>query len=66
MSSTDAPRYQERKEYTTQNILAASDFNIRFIYILPKWKGTASNSRIIKSVLSSEDKLIILRSNVKL
>ena len=66
MSSTDAPRYQERKEYTTQNVLAASDFNMRFIYILPKWKRTASNSRIIKSVLSSEDKLIIPRSNVKL
>ena len=66
VSSTDTPRYQWRKEYTTQNVLAACDFNMRFTYVLPGWEGTASDSRIIKNALSREDKLIIPRGNVKL
>ena len=66
MSAKDAPRYRGRKEYTTQNVLAECDFNMRFTYILPGWEGTASDSRIIKNALSREDKLIIPRGNVKL
>ena len=66
MLAKDAPRYQGRKEYTTQNVLATCDFDMRFTYVLPGWKGTASDSRIIKNALSREDKLIIPRGNVKL
>ena len=66
MLAKDAPRYQGRKEYTTQNILATCDFDMRFTYVLPGWEGTASDSRIIKNALSREDKLIIPRDNVKL
>ncbi|KAL0005297.1 hypothetical protein SO802_012858 [Lithocarpus litseifolius] len=61
VSVIDAPRYRGRKEYTTQNVLAACDFDMRFTYVLPGWEGTASNSRIIKKALSREDKLIIPR-----
>ena len=63
MSAKDAPRYRGRKEYTTQNVLAVCDFNMRFTYVLPGCEGTASDSRIIKIALSREDKL---RGNVKL
>ena len=66
MSATDAPRYRGRKEYITQNVLAACDFDMRFTYVLPGWEGTASDSRIIKNALSREDKLIIPRGKVKL
>ena len=66
MSAKDAPKYWGRKECTTQNVLAACDFDMRFTYVLPGWEGTASGSRIIKNALSREDKLIIPRGNIKL
>jgi hypothetical protein len=38
VSSEDAPRYRGRKEYPTQNILAACSFDLKFTYILPGWE----------------------------
>ena len=54
-----APRYRGRKDYTTQNVMAACDFDMRFTYVLPGWEGTASDSRIIKNALVRDDKLVI-------
>ncbi|KAL5576292.1 hypothetical protein UlMin_017991 [Ulmus minor] len=59
VSKEDAPRYRGRKDYTTENVLAACDFDMRFTYVLPGWEGTASDSRVIKDALLREDKLII-------
>nr|XP_023915784.1 uncharacterized protein LOC112027337 [Quercus suber] len=61
VSAKDTPRYRGRKEYTTQNVLVACDFDMRFTYVLLGWEGIASDSRIIKNTLSKEDKLIIPR-----
>ena len=57
MSNEDAPRYQGRKGYTTQNVLVACSFDLKFTYVLPGWEGTTSNSRIIKSSLTINDNL---------
>ncbi|XP_054803932.1 protein ALP1-like [Prosopis cineraria] len=57
--SLDAPRYRGRKEFPTQNVLAACTFDLKFTYVLPGWEGTASDSRIIKNALTREDRLII-------
>ena len=54
-----ASRYCRRKDYTTQNVMAACDFDMRFTYVLPGWEGTASDSRIIKNALVRDDKLVI-------
>nr|XP_023891569.1 putative nuclease HARBI1 [Quercus suber] len=59
VSNEDAPRYRGRKGYTTQNVLAACSFDLKFTYVLPSWKGTASDSRIIKSALTRNDNLKI-------
>ena len=59
MSNKDAPRYRGRKGYTTQNVLAACSFNLKFTYVLPGWEGTASDSRIIKNALTRIDNLKI-------
>ena len=59
MSNEDAPRYQGRKGYTTQNVLVACSFDLKFTYVLPGWEGTTSNSRIIKSSLTINDNLKI-------
>ena len=61
MPNEDAPRYQGRKGYTTQNVLVACSFDLKFTYVLPGWEGTTSNSRIIKSALTRNDNLKILQ-----
>jgi hypothetical protein len=35
-----------RKGFSSQNVLAASDFDNKFIYILSGWEGSASDSRV--------------------
>ena len=66
VSKEDAPRYRGRKDYTTENVLAACDFDMRFTYVLPGWEGTASDSRVIKDALLREDKLIIPKGKILL
>lgn len=59
----DAPRYRGRKEFPTQNVLAACTFDLKFTYVLVGWEGTASDSRIIKDALRREDNLKIPNGN---
>lgn len=59
MSNLEAPKYRGRKDYPTQNVLAACSFDLKFTYVLTGWEGTASDSRIVKDALSREDRLII-------
>ncbi|KAK2424279.1 hypothetical protein QL285_034655 [Trifolium repens] len=59
VSAKDAPRYRGRKEYPTQNVLAACTFDLKFTYVLAGWEGSTSDSRIIKNALTREDKLKI-------
>ena len=59
MPNEDVPRYRGRKGYTTQNVLVACSFDLKFTYVLPGWEGTVSNSRIIKNALTRNDNLKI-------
>ncbi|KAJ4758600.1 nuclease [Rhynchospora pubera] len=59
VSPKDAPRFRGRKEYPTQNILAACGFDLKFMYVLAGWEGTASDSKILKNALSRSNRLII-------
>jgi hypothetical protein len=47
------------KHYTTQNVLAAVDFDLKFTYVLPGWKGFAHDASILAHNLSSADGLKI-------
>ncbi|XP_061359901.1 uncharacterized protein LOC133303945 [Gastrolobium bilobum] len=55
----EASKYRGRKDFPTQNVLAACSFDLRFTYVLPGWEGTASDSRILKDALRRTDKLRI-------
>ncbi|XXG58960.1 hypothetical protein AAC387_Pa04g1134 [Persea americana] len=59
VSQANAPRFRGRKDWPTQNVLAACSFDMRFTYVLPGWEGTTSDSKIIRNVLVRQDKLII-------
>ena len=36
-----------RKHTTTQNVMAAVDFDLRFTYVLAGWKGSAHDAHIL-------------------
>ncbi|XP_052725419.1 protein ALP1-like [Vigna angularis] len=56
----DAPRFRGRKDWPTQNVFAACDFDMKFTYVLAGWEGTASDSRILKNALDRDDPKIYL------
>jgi hypothetical protein len=41
------PRYRNRKGTLSQNVLAVCDFDMRFVYILAGWEGSAHDSRVL-------------------
>ncbi|KAF2323552.1 hypothetical protein GH714_036065 [Hevea brasiliensis] len=61
VSRKEAPKYSGRKDYPTQNVLAACTFDLKFTYVLPSWEGIASDSRIMKNALTREYPLKILQ-----
>jgi len=40
-----------RKHTTTQNVLDAVDFDLRFTYVLAGWEGSAHDARILIDAL---------------
>ncbi|XP_040379426.1 protein ALP1-like isoform X1 [Oryza brachyantha] len=45
-------RFWGRKSSPTQNVLAAVDFDLRFIYVLAGWEGLAHDSHVLQDALS--------------
>ncbi|KAL8502522.1 hypothetical protein ACS0TY_021602 [Phlomoides rotata] len=41
-------RYRTRKGQITTNVLAICDINMKFVYVLPGWEGSASDVRILR------------------
>jgi len=50
-----------RKHTTTQNVLAAVDFDLRFTYVLAGWEGSAHDARILADALERDDGLRVLQ-----
>lgn len=49
--------FKGRKNYTTQNVLAAVDFDLKFTYVLAGWKGSEHDATILADALDREDGL---------
>ncbi|KAL4333793.1 hypothetical protein GQ457_07G004620 [Hibiscus cannabinus] len=45
-------RFRSRKGGTTQNVLAAITFDLKFAYVLAGWEGSAHDSRILTDALT--------------
>ena len=41
------PTFQNRKGYLSQNVLAAVDFDMNFVFVLPGWEGSANDSKVL-------------------
>ena len=43
------------KHYTSQNVLAAVDFDLKFTYVLAGWEGSAHDANILSDSMSRPD-----------
>ena len=48
------PRYRNRKGTLSQNILAVCNFDMRFVYILAGWEGSAYDSQVLSNAQASQ------------
>ncbi|XP_041989894.1 uncharacterized protein LOC121741250 [Salvia splendens] len=48
----DKPRYRTRKGQIATNTLAAYTRDMRFVYVLPGWEGSAGDARILRDAIS--------------
>ncbi|KAL6842579.1 hypothetical protein ACP4OV_027423 [Aristida adscensionis] len=51
------PAFRGRKIHTTQNVLAAVDFDLRFTYVLAGWEGIAHDALVLRDALERENGL---------
>nr|XP_020167523.1 protein ALP1-like [Aegilops tauschii subsp. strangulata] len=47
--------YRGRKHYTSQTVLAAVDFDLKFTYVLAGWEGSAHDANILSDSMSRCD-----------
>jgi len=52
-------KFRGQKEETTQNVLAAITFDLKFIYVLVRWEGSAHDSQVLGDTLSRPNGLKI-------
>ena len=45
-------RFRGRKDGTTQNVLNAISFDLKFTYVLAGWKGNAHDSRVLNDAFA--------------
>jgi len=57
VAAEDRPRYRNRKGDISTNVLGACSADLRFIYVLPGWEGSAGDSRILRDALRRQDSL---------
>ncbi|XP_077242690.1 uncharacterized protein LOC143883226 [Tasmannia lanceolata] len=51
-------RFLCRKGWTSQNVLAACDFDLKFTFVEAGWEGSASDSRLLGGTLANERGII--------
>lgn len=49
---SDRPRYRNRKGDITVNVLGVCDQNLKFIYVLTGWEGSAADSRVLRDAIT--------------
>ena len=48
----EKPKYRTRKGEIATNVLGVCNQNMEFIFVLPGWEGSASNSRVLRDAMS--------------
>jgi hypothetical protein len=48
LPASEQPRYRNRKQHLSQNVLAACNFDMQFSYVLAGWEGSAHDSTVLR------------------
>ena len=61
VNTADQGRYRNRKQDITTNMLGVVDWNMKFLYALPGWEGSASDSKVLKDAMriDREDAFVV-------
>ncbi|KAL8541930.1 hypothetical protein ACS0TY_002978 [Phlomoides rotata] len=54
---TEKGRYRNRKGQVSVNVLGVCDKNMRFVYVLTGWEGSAADSRVLRNAINRENGL---------
>lgn len=52
-------RYRNRKQQLATNVLGVCDCDMRFVYVLHGWQGSASDSRVLRNALARSSPFVI-------
>lgn len=55
MPVDDTASYQNRKDYLSQNVLAVCRHNMLFHYVLPGWKRSAHDARVLGNAIENKE-----------
>ncbi|XP_057779737.1 uncharacterized protein LOC130998326 [Salvia miltiorrhiza] len=61
--NNDKPHYRTRKGQIATNTLGVCDRNMKFVYILPGWEGSAADARVLRDALNRPHGLRVPRGN---
>ena len=64
MSLLHQGRYRNRKGWTTTNVLGVCGQDMKFIYVLPGWEGSAADSRVLRDAITRRNGLKVERGKV--
>ncbi|KAM6543783.1 hypothetical protein CsatB_008230 [Cannabis sativa] len=59
VSEVDKPRYRTRKGKIATNVLGVCSRDMKFIFVLPGWEGSASDSRVLRDAINRQNGLKI-------
>lgn len=51
--------YRNSKQQLAINVSGVCDRDMRFVYVLPEWEGSASDSQVLRSALTRSRPLVI-------
>jgi hypothetical protein len=63
VSLREQGRYRNRKHEITTNVLGVCDRNMKFVYVLAGWEGSASDSRVLRDAMFREDSFKVPNGN---
>ncbi|KAL5712894.1 hypothetical protein ACHQM5_015018 [Ranunculus cassubicifolius] len=56
----DQPRYRNRKQTISQNVLVAVTFDMKFRYVLAGWEGSAHDGRVLRCAVSRDGRRLTI------
>ena len=60
MPENDKPRYRTRKGEIATNVLGVCSQDMKFIFVMPGWEGSAFDLRVLRDALNKPTGLKVL------